>query len=98
MSADILPLFIEQIEVGSMKNFTYVVGPRTTREVALADPDRDLEPTTALATHLPSGPLRMTATGTGCRTPERREPPERRRWRNRRPFGGQNRCQHRSSS
>jgi glyoxylase-like metal-dependent hydrolase (beta-lactamase superfamily II) len=32
------PLLIEQIEIGPMQNFTYLVGSRTTREVALVDP------------------------------------------------------------
>ena len=37
------PLFIEQIEIGPMKNFTYVVGSETTREVALVDPAWDID-------------------------------------------------------
>ena len=57
------PLFIEQIEIGPMKNFTYLVGSRTTREVALVDPAwdvdellrrveaQDLRPVAALVTH-----------------------------------------------
>ena len=31
-------LIIEQIEIGPMKNFTYLVGSARTREVALVDP------------------------------------------------------------
>ena len=57
------PLFIEQIEIGPMKNFTYIVGSETTREVALVDPawnidgllehveSQDLKPVAALVTH-----------------------------------------------
>ena len=57
------PLLIEQIEIGPMQNFAYVVGSRTTREVALVDPawdieallthvdDQDLKPVAALVTH-----------------------------------------------
>lgn len=57
------PLLIEQIEIGPMQNFTYVIGSRTTREVALVDPawdvkgllehveSRDLKPVAALVTH-----------------------------------------------
>ncbi len=57
------PLFIEQLEIGPMQNFTYVVGSETTREVALVDPAwdidgllehveaQDLKPVAALVTH-----------------------------------------------
>ena len=63
VSGDGSPLFIEQIEIGPMKNFTYLVGSRTTREVALVDPAwdvdgllrhveaQDLRPVAALVTH-----------------------------------------------
>ena len=56
-------LIIEQIEVGPMKNFTYLVGSARTREVALVDPawavdalldhvgEQGLEPVAALVTH-----------------------------------------------
>ena len=56
-------LIIEQIEVGPMKNFTYLVGSARTREVALVDPawavdalldragERGLKPVAALVTH-----------------------------------------------
>ena len=36
-------LIIEQIEIGSMANFTYIVGSRSTREVAIVDPAWDIE-------------------------------------------------------
>ena len=57
------PLFVEQIEIGPMQNFVYVIGSRTTRQVALVDPawdveallehvrGQDLEPVAALVTH-----------------------------------------------
>lgn len=56
-------LFIEQIEIGPMQNFVYLVGSLTTREVALVDPawdigalllhvdELDLTPVAALVTH-----------------------------------------------
>ena len=56
-------LIIEQIEIGPMKNFTYLVGSSSTREVALVDPAwavdalldhvaaRDLKAVAVLATH-----------------------------------------------
>ena len=55
--------FVEQIELGPMQNFVYVIGSRTTREVALIDPawdidsllsrvqSQDLKPVAALVTH-----------------------------------------------
>ncbi|GIT40116.1 MAG: hypothetical protein Ct9H300mP8_13120 [Gammaproteobacteria bacterium] len=36
-------LIIEQIEIGSMANFTYIVGSRSTREVAIVDPAWDVD-------------------------------------------------------
>lgn len=36
-------LFVEQIEMGPMKNFVYIVGSRSTREVALVDPAWDVD-------------------------------------------------------
>ena len=63
MSGGDSPLFIKQIEIGPMKNFTYLVGSRTTREAAIVDPAwdidgllrhveaRDLRPVAALVTH-----------------------------------------------
>ena len=56
-------LIVEQIQVGPMANFTYIVGSRSTREVAVVDPaweidellnhiaERDYTLTAALATH-----------------------------------------------
>jgi len=56
-------LYIEQIECGPMANFVYLVGSRSSREVALVDPaweidrlleivrERDLTPVAALVTH-----------------------------------------------
>lgn len=61
--ADHGDLIVEQLEIGPMKNFVYVIGSRATREVALVDPawsiaallehvrERDLEPVAALVTH-----------------------------------------------
>ena len=36
-------LIIEQIQIGPMQNFTYLVGSRTTREVAVVDPAWDID-------------------------------------------------------
>ncbi len=36
-------LIIEQIEIGPMQNFTYLVGSRSTREVAIVDPAWDID-------------------------------------------------------
>ena len=56
-------LIIEQIQIGPMQNFTYIVGSRSTREVALVDPawnveallehvdEQDYKVTSALITH-----------------------------------------------
>ena len=56
-------LIVEQIQIGPMANFTYLVGSRSTREVAVVDPawdidglldhiaERDYTLTAALATH-----------------------------------------------
>ena len=56
-------LIIEQIEMGPMQNFVYIVGSRSTREVAVVDPawdidgilklleERDYKLTAALVTH-----------------------------------------------
>jgi glyoxylase-like metal-dependent hydrolase (beta-lactamase superfamily II) len=56
-------VYLEQLEIGPMQNFTYIVGSETTREVALVDPawevdalldhveSRGLEPVAALVTH-----------------------------------------------
>jgi glyoxylase-like metal-dependent hydrolase (beta-lactamase superfamily II) len=56
-------LFVEQIEIGPMQNFVYIIGSRTTREAAIVDPawdidglleyieKQDLKPVAALITH-----------------------------------------------
>ncbi len=56
-------VYIEQIEIGPMQNYTYIVGSKRTREVALVDPawniesllehveSRELNPVAALVTH-----------------------------------------------
>jgi glyoxylase-like metal-dependent hydrolase (beta-lactamase superfamily II) len=61
--ADDDELFVEQIEIGPMQNFVYVIGSRSTREVAIVDPawdidgllehveKQDLKPVAALITH-----------------------------------------------
>ena len=36
-------LYIEQIQIGPMQNFTYVVGSNATREVALVDPAWEID-------------------------------------------------------
>lgn len=36
-------LIVEQIEIGPMQNFTYVVGDRATREVVIVDPAWDID-------------------------------------------------------
>lgn len=66
MSAEYIPedeLIVEQIEIGPMQNFTYIVGSKRTREVAIIDPAWDIDSllerideqgytlTAALATH-----------------------------------------------
>ncbi len=52
------PLFIEQLEIGPMQNFVYVVGSSITREVALVDPAWDV---TGLLDHLDQGELTPVA-------------------------------------
>jgi glyoxylase-like metal-dependent hydrolase (beta-lactamase superfamily II) len=42
-------LILEQIEIGPMQNFTYLVGSRSTREVAIVDPAWDVD---ALIAHI----------------------------------------------
>jgi len=56
-------LFVEQIEIGPMQNFVYIIGSRSTREAAIVDPawdvdallehleGQDLVPVAALVTH-----------------------------------------------
>ena len=36
-------LIIEQIEIGPMQNFTYLVGSKTSREVVIVDPAWDID-------------------------------------------------------
>lgn len=49
---------IEQIQIGPMENFTYVVGSRSTREVAIVDPAWDID---ALLAHLAEKDYTLTA-------------------------------------
>lgn len=51
-------LIIEQIEIGPMQNFTYLVGSRSTREVAVVDPAWDIE---ALLAHIDQRGYTLTA-------------------------------------
>ncbi len=51
-------LLIEQIEIGPMANFTYVVGSRSTREVAIVDPAWDID---GLLRHLESRDYKLVA-------------------------------------
>ena len=43
MSEEENELIIEQIQIGPMQNFTYIVGSRSTREVAIVDPAWDVQ-------------------------------------------------------
>ena len=52
-------LIIEQIEIGSMANFTYIVGSRSTREVAIVDPAWDID---GLIKHLEERDYTLIAT------------------------------------
>jgi hydroxyacylglutathione hydrolase len=51
-------LLIEQIQIGPMQNFTYIVGSRSTREVALVDPAWDID---GLTRHLDEKGYTLTA-------------------------------------
>ncbi|HEX7037647.1 MAG TPA: MBL fold metallo-hydrolase [Pseudomonadales bacterium] len=51
-------LVIEQIEIGPMQNFTYLVGSRSTREVAIVDPAWDID---ALVKHIDEKGYTLTA-------------------------------------
>jgi glyoxylase-like metal-dependent hydrolase (beta-lactamase superfamily II) len=51
-------LIIEQLEIGPMRNFVYVVGSRSTREVVLVDPAWDID---ALLEHLDARDYRLSA-------------------------------------
>lgn len=51
-------LIVEQIEIGPMANFTYVVGSRSTREVAIVDPAWDID---GLLHHLAARDYKLVA-------------------------------------
>lgn len=56
--ADESELIVEQIEIGPMQNFTYIVGSRSTREVAIVDPAWDIE---NLVKHINEKGYKLTA-------------------------------------
>ena len=51
-------LLVEQIQIGPMQNFVYVVGSRSTKEVALVDPAWDID---GLLEHLAKQDLKLSA-------------------------------------
>ena len=51
-------LIVEQIQIGPMANFTYLVGSRSTREVAVVDPAWDID---GLLTHIEERGYTLTA-------------------------------------
>lgn len=51
-------LIIEQIEIGPMQNYTYIIGSRETREVAIVDPAWDID---SLVKHLQEKDYKLTA-------------------------------------
>lgn len=51
-------LIVEQIEIGPMQNFTYIVGCRSTREVVIVDPAWDID---GLLRHIEEKDYRLTA-------------------------------------
>ena len=51
-------LIIEQLEIGPMQNYTYIVGSKTTREVAIVDPAWDIE---SLLKHIDEKDYKLTA-------------------------------------
>jgi glyoxylase-like metal-dependent hydrolase (beta-lactamase superfamily II) len=51
-------LIVEQIEIGPMQNFTYIVGSRSAREVAIVDPAWDVE---HLVRHIEEKGYKLTA-------------------------------------
>jgi len=51
-------LIVEQIEIGPMQNFTYIVGSRSSREVAIVDPAWDIE---NLVKHINEKGYKLTA-------------------------------------
>ena len=50
-------LIIEQIQIGPMQNFTYIVGSKTTREIVLVDPAWDID---ALLDHVDEKDYKVT--------------------------------------
>ena len=50
-------LVIEQIQIGPMMNFTYIVGSKTTREVVLVDPAWDID---SLLNHIDEKEYKLT--------------------------------------
>ena len=63
--ADLDQLIVEQIQIGPMQNFAYLIGDKATREVVVVDPawdidglfnfidEREYQLTGALVTHTP---------------------------------------------
>ena len=51
-------LIIEQIEIGPMQNYTYLIGCRSTREVVLVDPAWDID---SLVSHINEKDYTLTA-------------------------------------
>ena len=51
-------LIVEQIQIGPMANFTYVIGSKSTREVAIVDPAWDVD---QLLQHLEEKDYKLTA-------------------------------------
>ena len=51
-------LIIEQIEIGPMQNYTYIIGSRETREVAIVDPAWDID---SIVKHLEEKDYKLTA-------------------------------------
>jgi glyoxylase-like metal-dependent hydrolase (beta-lactamase superfamily II) len=51
-------LIVEQIEIGPMQNFTYIVGCRSSREVVIVDPAWDID---GLLRHIEEKDYRLTA-------------------------------------
>ena len=51
-------LIMEQIQIGPMQNFTYLIGSRSTREVAIVDPAWDID---RLLQHIAEKGYRLTA-------------------------------------
>jgi len=51
-------LIIEQIEIGPMQNYTYIIGSRESREVAIVDPAWDID---SLVKHLQEKDYTLTA-------------------------------------